>query len=285
MLYEISHRTAFTYGAPVFLEPHLIRLRPRSDGTQVLQDYSLTIEPAPAGRTEMLDLDGNSVTCAWFTGVTPALTLVTRSVVRTCRENPWDYLPVREAELLPLHYPPSLAQCLLPYRFPNASSEPVARLAERVSHGAGGSTIRFLSALCETLYDRIEVVIREEGWPLPPEETLTTGQGSCRDLTLLFMDAARWMGLAARFTSGYQEGDPDQQERHLHAWPEVYIPGAGWRGYDPTLGLAVADRHVALASGPTPQAAAPTEGTFRGTGVTGRMEATIQIRALGGVRQ
>lgn len=91
------------------------------------------------------------------------------------------------------------------------------------------------------------------------------------------MDACRAVGLGARFVSGYQEGDPEQERRDLHAWAEVYLPGGGWRGYDPTHGLAVADRHVALAAGMRPALAAPITGTFRGTGASSRMQTDIKI--------
>jgi transglutaminase-like putative cysteine protease len=92
------------------------------------------------------------------------------------------------------------------------------------------------------------------------------------------MDACRAAGLATRFVSGYQEGDPTRAERELHAWVEVYLPGAGWRGYDPTYGVPVADRHVAVAAGLTPRAAAPTSGTFRGTGTGSTLRTEIRMR-------
>jgi transglutaminase-like putative cysteine protease len=95
------------------------------------------------------------------------------------------------------------------------------------------------------------------------------------------MDACRALGLGARFVSGYQEGDPDQPRRYLHAWAEVYLPGAGWRGYDPSHGLAVADRHVAVAAGMRSDLAAPISGIFRGTGVSSRMQAEIRLRTTG----
>jgi transglutaminase-like putative cysteine protease len=126
-----------------------------------------------------------------------------------------------------------------------------------------------------------EVTIREESEPQAPGMILAQRYGACRDLAVLFMDACRALGLGARFVSGYQEGDPDQEGRRLHAWAEVYIPGGGWRGYDPTHGPAVADRHVAVAAGMHPTFAAPITGTFRGTGVSSRMQADIQLSVSG----
>ena len=280
MLYEITHRTEFTYTEPAFLEPHLVRLRPRSDGAQHLHAFQLHVTPEPAGTTELLESDGTAAARMWFSGLTDHLTIETRSRVETRRQNPWDYLPLPGAERLPVLYAPGETETLARYRTLTASSDPVARLAEGSAQEAGGQPVPFLSRLCTRIYEQVRVRIRDEGWPLPPEQTLTEAEGSCRDLTLLFMDAARWMGFAARFVSGYQEGDPDQKERHLHAWAEVYIPGAGWRGYDPTHGLAVADRHIALAAGALPESAAPVVGTFRGTGVSASMTAHIEIREV-----
>jgi len=91
------------------------------------------------------------------------------------------------------------------------------------------------------------------------------------------MAACRNYGLATRFVSGYQEGDSDMTHRHLHAWVEVYIPGGGWRGYDPSHGLAVADRHIALSASYAPAGTLPVKGNFRGTGVTAEMKYFISL--------
>ena len=120
-------------------------------------------------------------------------------------------------------------------------------------------------------------IVRHEGEPQPPLVTLTQGQGACRDYTVLFLEVCRIVGLAGRFVSGYFGGEPENEERHLHAWAEVYLTNAGWRGYDSMFGLAVADQHIALAAGATPSLAAPTTGTFRGTGVSYRMTTAISM--------
>ena len=97
---------------------------------------------------------------------------------------------------------------------------------------------------------------------------------------MLFIEMCRQLGLPARFVSGYVEGTDRQGDHHLHAWPEVYIPGGGWRGYDPTTGLAVADRHIPLASGAPPSTALPVDGTFRGTGATSIMTTELRVLAV-----
>jgi transglutaminase-like putative cysteine protease len=100
---------------------------------------------------------------------------------------------------------------------------------------------------------------------------------------VLFIDICRAVGLAARFVSGYQEGDADQDRRYLHAWAEVYIPGAGWRGFDPTQGMAVADRHVAVAAAADPQFASPVMATYRGNNVEAELIADVAIETSSAV--
>jgi transglutaminase-like putative cysteine protease len=132
-------------------------------------------------------------------------------------------------------------------------------------------------SLNQRIYDLVKVVIREDGEAYAPDETLRRREGACRDLAWLFVACCREAGLAARFVSGYQAGDPDTKDRYLHAWAEVYLPGGGWSGFDPTLGLAVADQHVVIAAAATPAGAAPVCGSFRGTGATAQMKTTISV--------
>ena len=136
-----------------------------------------------------------------------------------------------------------------------------------------------ISSLTSFIFENFKHELREEGPAQEPDETLSRKKGSCRDFVVLFTEAARSMGFAARFVSGYTEGDLSLMQNHLHAWAEVYLPGGGWRGYDPTLGLAVADRHVVVSSGATPLEAAPVTGSFRGTGAEAIMGYEISITA------
>jgi transglutaminase-like putative cysteine protease len=121
-------------------------------------------------------------------------------------------------------------------------------------------------------------IVREEGPPQPAGVTLRQRRGSCRDLAVLFIDACRVFNIGARFVSGYQRYGQDPKRRYMHAWAEVYLPGAGWRGYDPTHAIVVADAHVAVAACRAPAGAAPLEGGFTGTqGVSSTMEVCLEI--------
>ena len=280
MRYHIRHRTSYTFGSAVFLEPHILRYRPRSDDSQRVESFSLTVDPEPSGLSAGLDLSGNEFTVAWFTGTTTHFTIEVESVVSTLRHNPFDYIILPEgAEPLPWSLQDSAAVPFL-QRASLPAHDHVAEFAAGLV--ARDNTIApFLAALNDELHRSTKVIVRDEGDPFEPAETLETKVGSCRDLAVLFVDACRSAGVPARFVSGYQEGDPEQDERYLHAWAEAFIPGAGWRGYDPTLGLIVADRHIPVAAAADSRDAAPTTGNFRGSPPSVTLDFELEVRELG----
>lgn len=281
MLFQVTHVTEYSYSRPVFLEPHVIRLRPRSDGTQQLRNFHMTINPPPDGMTECLDIEGNATVQAWFSNSTESLRIATEFLLETCRTNPFDFIFAEtSAENLPVKYSAQAARLLEPYRDAVGTDTTLIEFAEDIARECGGKTLACLDLLTRRIYQDFECIIRETGEPAPPQLTLGARRGSCRDLAVVFIAACRTQGLAARFVSGYQEGDPDQPTRYLHAWAEVYLPGAGWRGYDPTHGLSVTAGHIALAASSVPELAAPVSGTFRGTGALATMQARIEIQKL-----
>ena len=283
VLFEITHRTSFGYQEAVVLDPMQIRLRPRSDLCQRLVSFDLVADPAPSGSSCFLDAEANAVTQLWFLGSWTALAIQVTSVVETLCPNPFGYLVLDPAALaLPPEYPerakPALARFLAP---PGPAVVDFARSV--AGGGAGPGAGGFLSALCATIAATIQPEFRAEGGARPGEETLGLGRGACRDQAVLFVEACRAAGIAARFVTGYDvsgAGEPEGAE--LHAWAEAYLEGAGWRGFDPSTGLAVADRHVAVAAGPGPADAAPTSGTYRGAATRSRLASAISVRQLSG---
>jgi transglutaminase-like putative cysteine protease len=291
MLFNIEHVTNYRFSRPVFLEPHQFRFQPRNDPAQRLLRFDLAIEPAPAGTTQSLDADGNLVTMAWFNDLHTEMSIRATSEVETLRENPFDYLLTPENRRLPIGYQPwEQVQLAAACRRANVPTtcDPVRELAEKLRDAAGNELVSFLTRLSTTIYDRFQRVRRDSGPAWPAATTMEQRQGACRDLAVLFMDACRSLGIAARFVSGYQEGfgTPGalgDNERDLHAWAEVYLPGAGWRGYDPTHGLAVADHHVAIAAAPDPANAAPVTATYRGDNVSAELHAEVSIEVASAV--
>lgn len=275
MQFRVRHVTTYRYSRPVRLGPHWLRLRPRCDGGTELLHHELDIRPTPAGRSDILDAEGNLSTRVWFLGETEQLTLTSRFEARTSRADPYDYL----TEPMPWDalYAADLHPRLAPWMAPGPAAAPVLELAREMRAGTADAR-DFLHRLNDQLYRRIHREIRDTGQAHAPEETLRRGRGACRDLAVLFMAACRSQGLAARFVSGYQQGAGDRPRRYMHAWPEVYLPGGGWRGFDPTHGLAVADRHVAVAAAARPADAAPIEGGFHGD-ARATLRAEVHIHA------
>ena len=284
MRYHIVHETIYNYNQSVLLEPHILRLRSRSNSHQLLQSFALEIYPEPTGSCHNLDLEGNDIVKIWYREPTDRLKITAKSLVETYCTNPFNYLLEPWATTLPIDYPASLLSQLHPYLYPSGTTTPidpiVYQLAREICHKVEGNTVSFLSELNQRIYESCQQEIRETGAPLLPGITWNQKIGSCRDFAVLFMEACRVVGLAARFVSGYQEGDKDTRERHLHAWVEVYLPGAGWRGFDPTQGLAVADRNISLAASAIPNNAAPVSGGFRGVGVRSQMKTELLIERL-----
>lgn len=283
MLYQVSHQTTYSFSQAVFLKPHLLRLCPRQDSSIQLQEFSLLVHPQPQGRSDFIDLDGNNLTKLWFANPTETLNIQILSTVATSCTNPFNYLLEPWAVKIPWDYPSSLFKQLEPYlRSPGLMADASAlELAQDIFTTTQGNTLDFLFALNQRIYQDCEYITRATGEPLPPGITWRRKQGSCRDFVVLFMEVCRLMGIAARFVSGYQEGDRDMSSRDLHAWAEVYLPGAGWRGYDPTLGLIVSDRHIPLAASAIPNYAAPIEGSVTpvnfGDKITSNLDAQISI--------
>ena len=268
LLFEVRHLTNYIYSAPVFLEPHVVRLKPFTDAGQRLERFSLRVHPVPAGMNEVLEFEGNAATICWFDGMTPGLSIETKAVVATSRPNPFEYLSTGRAHL-PYRYGAGIASESAPYATPTGHAD-VVRLSEQIAAGVGSDANAFLPATAEAVRRRCRLIIRPEGDPMPSWQTLALGEGSCRDLAVVFMDLCRSQGFAARFVSGYRavlgEGEQD-----LHAWAEAYLDGGGWRGFDPTAGLAVGEDHIAIARAAHPLNAAPVTGSYRGSA-----EATLE---------
>lgn len=280
MRYHITHHTTYTYDRTVQLFPHTVRLRPRSDAWQTLEQFGIQVTPTPQGRSDLTDLDGNVLTQLWFAEAlrTESLHVTIDAVVETHIANPFDYQMATWALALPFDYPISLHNQLQPYLRSSQPIDPIAQqLAQQLWAESDGQVQDFLFRLNNLIYCQCAQLVRETGVPWPPGLTWEKQSGSCRDYTVLFMEVCRAMGLAARFVSGYQEGDPDMADRHLHAWPEVYLPGAGWRGYDPTHGLAVADQHIALVASADPNYAGPITGTVRADSGVARSQLSYEL--------
>jgi len=278
MLLEIRHEINYTYDRPVQLDVHTFRLRPQSNFRQNVRGFNININPRPWGFYVVDELDGNSCVRATFDQETSYLFIGVSHLVETLCRNPFNFLLEPWAVYLPIDYPRSYLTKLEPYL--RGGTGVVQEIAAEVSASVDGNVVQFVTRLNQLIYDTCEHELRPTGNPYPPELTWKYKKGACRDVAVLFMECCRAVNLPARFVSGYIVGDLStlDRERHLHAWAEVYLPGAGWVGFDPSQGLAVADGHVALYASADPLHTTPVSGKLRASGVSSQMTYRILLK-------
>jgi transglutaminase-like putative cysteine protease len=279
MRFTIRHQTHYRYSSPVMLSPHRLRFHPRDDGAQRVIEHRLNISPTPLGRNDHLDLEGNRVTQIWFEEATDHLDIEVNMQIETFRSNAFDFILAPEAAVLPIDHEHDLI-CARAYLERIEPDDAVTAFAAELSLAVERDTLSFLDRLNRQIFAEFTQAHRHEGAPQSPAFTLQSRQGACRDLAVLFVDCCRAEGIAARFASGYQKGNLQSERRDLHAWPEVYLPGAGWRGFDPTHGEAVADTHVTIAAAAHSRDTMPVSGVFSGKGVNSTLDYTVEIQVL-----
>ena len=264
---HIVHRLTYRYDAPITLGEHRLCLKPRGHGFQRLLDHSLSVLPEPCQRRELLAASGDEILRLGFLGSTDQLCFEANSCVETRPAPPLD--SCFNGMEPPLPYPRGqLNQDLLGALegwLPNGQHEPSAiDLTQEALMGSNQQTLAFLNQLIELIQDRVKYTQRHAGPAWPAGRTLRERIGSCRDLAMLMVTCCRVVGLPARFVSGYQLLDPAPEQYDLHAWAEVYLPGAGWRGFDPSAGSEVNERYVVLATSSKPDLTAAVSGSFSG---------------------
>jgi uncharacterized protein (DUF2126 family)/transglutaminase-like putative cysteine protease len=276
MKIALEHRTTYRFDRPIAIGPHLIRLRPAPHSRTPIEAYSLTISPADHFINWQQDPFGNYVARVVFPSKAPELEITAGLVADLRAINPFDFFIEDYAATYPFSYPDELATDLKPYLdIPPSARGPI--VDEWVARSApppdGHPTVQFLGALNSAVYGDVAYSVRMEHGVHTPDETLTRQIGSCRDSAWLLVTALRHCGLAARFVSGYLvQLVPDQPSldgpsgpttdfTDLHAWAEVYLPGAGWIGLDPTSALFAGEGHIPLAASPQPGSAAAITGS------------------------
>ena len=263
----IVHRLSYRYDTPITLGEHRLCLKPRGHGFQRLIDHSLSVLPEPCQRRELLAASGDEILRLGFLGSTDQLCFEANSCVETRPAPPLD--SCFNGMEPPLPYPSGrLNQDLLGALegwLPNGQHEPSAiDLTQEALMGSNQQTLAFLNQLIELIQDRVKYTQRHAGPAWPAGRTLRERVGSCRDLAMLMVTCCRVVGLPARFVSGYQLLEPAPEQYNLHAWAEVYLPGAGWRGFDPSAGSEVNERYVVLATSSKPELTAAVSGSFSG---------------------
>jgi transglutaminase-like putative cysteine protease len=264
MILNVSHQLFYTYSESVILEPHTFYLFPKAYPHQQIVSHTITIDPLPGMLVHNIDVEGNHQHIAYFREATSQLTVSVQMAVSSADFNLFEFVLFPfETERIPFQYPEPLRKFLQPYLVREGVTTYVEQYARQTAAGVRWMTVAFLTTLCREISQNFMYERRDIGAPLLPEHTLIGRKGTCRDFAQLFVACCRGLGLAARFVSGYLYGNA-LQEHDLHAWAEVYLPGAGWRGFDPTDGKAVMNNHVYLASSADPMLVTPVSGVFRG---------------------
>jgi transglutaminase-like putative cysteine protease len=265
--YKILHRTYYNFSGEVRLEAHALRLRPREGHELHIESSNLEITP-PATLRWHRDVEDNSVAIATFDAPTNRLIIESEVIIQQYNQAPLDFWVADYATNYPFDYRQEDTSVLSPYmNAPGVTTGDLlaGMVVDLCPPGDRIQTYALLQRLCVNIKQRLTYQRREEPGVQAAEETLSRGTGSCRDSAYLFMEAARRLGLAARFVSGYLHAPPSTTDfGATHAWAEVFLPGAGWKGFDPTIGEVVGTDHIAVAVARLPESVPPVAGSFVG---------------------
>jgi len=263
---KIQHRTQYNFTGIVNLGPHRLLLRPREGHKLRIEDSHLIINPAATVHW-MRDEYDNSVALATFSAATQTLEITSEVIVQQYDEMPLDFVVANNAVQYPFSYDMDVIVVLQPYlTLQIQTHQSLLRhwLREYWLPGERIQTYSLLMRYCEVIHRNFKYQVREQPGVQTVAETLTRRMGSCRDFANLLMEGARMLGLAARFVSGYLNTPVLDSAGSTHAWTEVFIPGAGWKGFDPTIGELVGSKHIAVAVSRAPEAVSPVTGSFFG---------------------
>ena len=268
----VHHKTIYLYDRLVTLSPQVIRLRPAPHCRTPITAYSLKIEPSSHFLNWQQDPANNYLARVVFPDPVRQFKVEVDLVAEMTVINPFDFFLEPAAERFPFTYEPDLHDELTPYLNPEPAGPMLTKLLSSIDRSQQ-AVIPFLSSLTQRLQHEIRYLTRMEPGIHTTEETLSLRSGSCRDTAWLLVQVLRHLGLAARFVSGYLiqltadikpvdgPAGPDADFIDLHAWTEVYLPGAGWIGLDATSGLFAGEGHLPLAATPQPSSAAPVSGS------------------------
>jgi transglutaminase-like putative cysteine protease len=265
---QIKHQTIYEYSNAVEFLPHKLLLRPREGHDIRIESSRLKISPSHKVKWHR-DVNDNSVAVVNFLEPDARAAFLSEVIIEHYEESPLDFLIEPCAVNFPFHYDATEGTDLMPYQmsiFPDEIKELRQWINRFWRLGQSLETYVLLDSLNKAIAEQIEYQVREEPGVQSPRETLTKKTGSCRDMATLFIEACRQIGLAARFVSGYLHAPASEAGYGAtHAWSEIYLPGAGWKGFDSASGEVVGSQHIAVAVSRHPEAVPPIAGAFLGT--------------------
>ena len=264
---RIYHQTIYIYSNIVAFQPHQLLVRPREGHDLRIESSTLEAKPGFSTRWHR-DVYDNSVAILTFDAPADRLEITSEVVIQHFDAAPLDFVVHDEAVMYPFHYDPVERLDLVPYItpvFPDDSHVIKPWIAQFWQSGQLVETYALLDQINRGIAKRFTYAMREAPGVQTPATTLTQESGSCRDFAALFIEACRDLGFAARFVSGYLHCEATEAGHGAtHAWAEVYLPGAGWKGFDSTSGNVVGSHHIAVAVHRHPEAVPPLSGSFIG---------------------
>lgn len=282
---NISHVTEYLFAAPVSLQVHRLLLHPRESHNIRIESSALDIFPAHVVQWKRDVLD-NSVAVVRFSEMTERLLITSNVVIQHYDDNPFDFLIDDYAVIHPFAYASEEQAELAPFRQPvyPADQSQVQGWLDNLGLIRPIQTFTLLDQMNRSITGQFRYQMREEPGVQTPALTLACRSGSCRDFAALFMDACRHLGFASRFVSGYLDTPlNDGSNGSTHAWAEVYLPGAGWKGFDPTSGEVTGNRHIATAVARHPEAVPPVAGSYLGPpNLSPILSVAVRVSALAG---
>lgn len=279
---RIIHSTVYQYREPVEFGVHRAMMRPLEGHDVHISDARVEIEPAATIRW-VQDVEGNSVAVITFSEKGAKLRVHTEVDVELREDRPIECLIDPAAKSYPFQYDPTEQVSLVPYRLPSypVQSGPMHEwLRELYEPGQLVDTFELLNKLNSHIFTSLKYNERHEAGVQLPHQTLALRTGTCRDYAVLMMEAARYWGFAARFVTGYIQMN-EGQHGATHAWTEIYLPGAGWHGFDPTNNKQVGAEHIAVAVTREQEKATPLAGSWAGKAdAFEKMEVSVQVVAI-----
>lgn len=287
MRIQIHHITRYRYPEKIQLQDHLLFLRPLESNILSVKNFSVTSNPQSSQRWVRDAYSNILLVCAFEPGETDQMEFIVDIEVESVERNPFDFVLEPYAVSYPFTYNGRERVPLAPaiHTVVPGGDRVIDWFYDHVPNpGSHESVLAFLTELVEAIHTSIRYQRRDEEGIQTPATTISLGSGSCRDMALLFIAICRQLGLAARFVSGYLYDGGDNGGHHnrargsTHAWAEIYLPGAGWKGFDPTNGIMADAYFIPTAVAIEPETISPIQGHYTGrAGVMAAMEVELDI--------
>ncbi|MEQ8472189.1 MAG: transglutaminase family protein [Marinoscillum sp.] len=272
MILDIRHRTTYSYGSEVFVEPHHLYFYPAHRNYLSVKSFDIKLSPAPSGLAFRVDAENNAFHQCWFNQEINQMSIEVHMQVATEELNPFNFLVETEPKID--HH-----QALEIFLKGDKLPESIRSWVRNIEQLSGGNPVTFLTFLNKEIQSNWKHDSRYEPTLLDPSACFEAKNGSCRDLSWMLIQMLRNAHVPARFVSGYSYNPELGNGHELHAWVEAWLPGAGWIGLDPSAGILATDHYVPIAVSHLPENTFPVQGSYRGS-TSSELEFEVVIQQI-----